>query len=354
MSRRASPTAIGAFVVGALALVVAGVMIFGTISFFRRPLTYVMFFDTTVSGLSVGAPVEFRGVELGQVSDVETRWGTEWIGVYVQLDLRSLRGKREHDVQELGGLLTQAIQEKGLRAQLKWQNFITGQLYVALDLYPKTPIKLVGLDSSVPEIPVIPTTMQQFTQQAEKLLTTLRELPLDELFRSSIETVRDIRTVVPELQAAMKSASAVLASTQKLTLRLGEDAGPLIASFKDTSDAARLAVTNVAGDTRRLLQRVEGEVATLNALIVKTEKDIGSVAASVTRASEQARDTLDKAKVTLGALDGTADGESRLGHELIRTLQDLGAASRSLRGLTDTLERHPEALIQGKRATGGN
>lgn len=353
MSKRASPAAIGAFVVGAVVLVVVGLMIFGSVNFLRRPLTYVMFFDTTVSGLNVGAPVEFRGVKLGQVSRIESRWGTEWIGVFVQLDLRTLRGKREHDVQELGGLLTQAIREKGLRAQLKWQNFVTGQLYVALDLHPKTPIKLVGLDGSVPEIPVIPTTLQQFTHQAENLLTTLRELPLDELFRSAVETVHGLRAVVPELRTAVRSASGVLVSGEKLTRRLGEDAGPLLASFKDTSDAARLAVTDISQDTRRLLQRVETEVATLNALIAKTEAEIGSVAASVKSASEQARETLETAKATLGAVDGTADGDSRLGYEFIRTLQDLGSASRSLRTLTDTLERHPEALLRGKRPPGG-
>jgi paraquat-inducible protein B len=353
MSKRASPAAIGAFVVGALALVVAGLIIFGSVNFFRRPLTYVMFFDTSVSGLSVGAPVEFRGVKLGQVSRIESRWGTEWIGVFVQLDLRTLRGKREHDVQELGGLLTQAIREKGLRAQLKWQNFVTGQLYVALDLYPKTPVKLVGLDGSVPEIPVIPTTLQQFTEQAEKLLATLRELPLDELFRSAVDTVTGIKAVVPDLQTAVRSASGAFAGGEKLTRRLGEDAGPVLASIKDTSDAARLAVTDVSRDTRRLLQRVEAEVATLNALIVKTEAEIGSVAASVKRASEQARETLETAKATLGAVDGTADGDSRLGYELVQTLQDLGSAARSLRALTDTLERHPEALLLGKRAPGG-
>jgi paraquat-inducible protein B len=101
------------------------------------------------------------------------------------------------------------------------------------------------------------------------------------------------------------------------------------------------------------LQRVEAEVATLNALIVKTEVEIGSVATSVRSASEQARETLEKAKTTLGAVDGAVDGDSRLGYELVRTLQDLGSAARSLRGLTDTLTRHPEALLQGNRPSGG-
>ena len=99
---------------------------------------------------------------------------------------------------------------------------------------------------------------------------------------------------------------------------------------------------------------MEAEVATLNALIVKTETEIGSVAASVKAASEQARETLEKSKASLSTLDGTADGDSRLGFELVQTLQDLGSAARSLRTLTDTLERHPEALLQGRRPPGGN
>jgi paraquat-inducible protein B len=363
MSKRASPTTIGAFVVGAVALLVVGLVVFGSVNLFRRPLTYVMFFNTTVSGLSVGAPVEFRGVKLGQVSRIESRWGTEWIAVYVRLDLRTIRGRREHDVQELEGVLTQAIQEKGLRAQLRWQNFITGQLFVALDLFPKTPIKLAGLDQFVPEIPIVPTTLQLFTEQAEKLLTTLQDLPLDKLFSSSIEAVEGVKAVVqsPELQRSVRSAAAFLTEAEKLARRLGEDAGPVMASFKDTSDAARVAVTDVSQDARRVLGRVEAEVATLNALmgdvqrlVVKTEGEIGSVASSVKSASEEARATLEKARATLGTIDGTADGDSRLGSQLVQTLQDLGAASQSLRALTDYLERHPEALLRGKGRPGGN
>lgn len=363
MSKRASPTAIGAFVVGAVALLVVGLVVFGSVNLFRRPLTFVMFFDTTVSGLSVGAPVEFRGVKLGHVSRIESRWGTEWIAVYVQLDLRTIRGTREHDVQELEGVLTQAIQEKGLRAQLRWQNFITGQLFVGLDLFPNTPIKLAGFDKSVPEIPIVPTTLQLFTEQAEKLLATLQGLPLEKLFRSSADVVEGVKTVVqsPELQMSVRSAAAFLTEAEKLARRLGQDAGPMMASFKDTSDAARVAVTDVSQDARRLLGRVEAEVATLNALmgdvqrlVVKTEGEIGSVASSVKSTSEEARATLEKARATLGTIDGTADGDSRLGSQLVQTLQDLGAASQSLRALTDYLERHPEALLQGKGRPGGN
>jgi paraquat-inducible protein B len=363
MSTRAGPTVIGAFVVGAAALLVVVLVTFGGMNLLRRPLTYVMFFDTTVSGLSVGADVEFRGVKIGQVSRIESRWGTEWIAVYVRLDLRTIRGMRGYDAKELEETLDRAIREQGLRAQLRWQNFITGQLFVGLDLFPKTPVTLVGLDASVPEIPIVPTTIQMFTAQAEKLLATLQGVPLGKLFSSSVEAMDGVKAVVqsPELRAAVRSSAALLANADKLVRRLDEDAGPMMASFKDTSDAARAAIADVSRDARQLLGRVEAEVATLNALmgnvqrlVGKTEEEIGSVAASLKSASEETRATLEKAQATLGAIDGTADGDSRLGSQLLQTLQDLGAASQSLRALTDYLSRHPEALFRGKGQSGGN
>jgi len=297
------------------------------------------------------------------VSRIESRWGTEWIAVYVRLDLRTIRGMRGYDAKELEETLGKAVREQGLRAQLRWQNFITGQLFVGLDLFPRTPVKLVGLDTSVPEIPIVPTTIQMFTAQAEKLLATLQEVPLGKLFSSSVEAMDGVKAVVqsPELRAAVRSSAALLANADKLVRRLDEDAGPVMASFKDTSDTARAAIVDVSRDARRLLGRVEAEVATLNALmgnvqrlVGKTEEEIGSVAASLKSASEETRATLEKAQAALGAIDGTADGDSRLGSQLLQTLQDLGAASQSLRALTDYLSRHPEALLRGKGQPGEN
>jgi len=134
-----------------------------------------------------------------------------------------------------------------------------------------------------------------------------------------------------------------------------------MASFKDTSDAARVAVTDVSQDARRLGGRVEAELAALNGLmgdvrrlVVRMEGEIGPVASSVKSASEEARTTLEEARTALGIVGATTDGDSRLGSQLLRTLQELGAAARSLRALTDYLERHPEALLQGKGRPGGN
>ncbi|MEI8191432.1 MAG: MlaD family protein, partial [candidate division NC10 bacterium] len=184
MSKRASPTAIGAFVVGAVALIVVGVLIFGSGQFFQHPLRYVMFFDSSVEGLNVGAPVRFRGVKIGQVSRIEAQWGTQWIEVVVDIDSRTLRGGREHSVKEFQEGIEQDIKESGLRAQLRSQSLLTGQLFVAADLFPDTPIRLTGFDPSFPEIPVVPTTLQVFQQRAEKMLETLASLPIAHLVES--------------------------------------------------------------------------------------------------------------------------------------------------------------------------
>src|SRR5690348_13019885 len=70
MGSKINPTTIGAFVVGAVVLVVAGALLFGGGQFFQEKLPYVMFFDRSVTGLNVGAPVIFRGVQVGQVTEV--------------------------------------------------------------------------------------------------------------------------------------------------------------------------------------------------------------------------------------------------------------------------------------------
>src|SRR6266513_856271 len=75
MGRKASPAMIGAFVVGAVALALGGILLFGSGRLFKHASTFVMFFPGDVSGLNVGAPVKFKGVEIGSVSDVQLRFG---------------------------------------------------------------------------------------------------------------------------------------------------------------------------------------------------------------------------------------------------------------------------------------
>jgi paraquat-inducible protein B len=376
MSRRASPTAIGAFVVGAVALIVVGVMIFGSGQFFQHPLRYAMFFDSSVEGLGVGAPVRFRGVKIGQVSRINANWGTQWIEVVVDIDSRTLRGGPEHSVKEFQEGIERAIKESGLRAQLRSQSLLTGQLFVAADLFPDTPIRLTGFDPSFPEIPVVPTTLQVFQQRAEKMLETLASLPIPQLFESTTKAVEAISQVASsdDLHKALQAANSLMKHADSVAEALNVQKGPLLAAIQEAADSTRTAVTEVSRDTRKLLAELDSDARTLNALLLdaqrvvqKTEGEIGSIGSSVRgtldearAALEKARGTLgtiegmlEKAQVTLGVVDGTLGGNTPLGYQFVNTLQELAAASRSIRTLSDYLDQHPEAFLKGKGNPGG-
>src|SRR5438128_12682789 len=136
MSMRASPTLIGAFVLGASVLLVAGLLLWGGTGIFKTKYRYVMYFDTAVTGLQKGAPVVVRGVRIGDVTDVQVHWGTSLVKVYVALDPAVLKGVTPASV-DAG--IRSAIKERGLGGQLRTQRFVTGVLYGALAAFPRRP-----------------------------------------------------------------------------------------------------------------------------------------------------------------------------------------------------------------------
>src|SRR5262245_31621951 len=173
MSRRANPAAIGAFVVGALALVVVGLVVWGGVNLFQRPLKVVMYFDESVNGLAVGAPVSYRGVKLGTVTAIRAEVGTTRIAVFAELDPSSLaKQPGRFDAREA---LARAIRN-GLRAQLGLQSIVTGQLFVSLVILPDTEPVTVGLEPAVMEIPTVPTLLQQFVDRFEKVVSAVENL----------------------------------------------------------------------------------------------------------------------------------------------------------------------------------
>jgi hypothetical protein len=125
MSTRVNSAAIGAFVVGAIALLLMALLVWGGTGVFHSKLTYVLFLDSAVTGFNKGAPVLARGVKIGEMTDVQLRWGTRGvIGVYVGLEPESVRGMAEGGPAQA---LEQAVQHDGLRAQLRLQSFVTGR-----------------------------------------------------------------------------------------------------------------------------------------------------------------------------------------------------------------------------------
>jgi paraquat-inducible protein B len=319
MGRKANPTLIGAFVVGAIALAVGGLLVFGSGRMFKRTRTFICFFTGAVDGLTVGAPVKFKGVEIGSVVDIRLRVEGQpeadlqeiakgiRIPVIIELDEGKLAAFGATAFSHDPARFKQAI-DAGLRAQLNAQSLVTGLLFVQLDFHPDTPAEYVlPPGSQYEEIPTVPTALEQLRSAAEDVMRRLDKLDFEGIVRSVTETVDGINRVVnaPALKATIEAlpetvanVNKALASVRDLTTRLDTQAGPFLASLKTTS--------------------------------------------------ERTNDALAEMSTTLKSVQVFIEPTSPLAYQITSALQELTGAARSVRLLADYLERNPSALVRGK------
>jgi paraquat-inducible protein B len=347
MSVRANPTVIGAFVLGAGIVLVAGLLFWGGTGLFKRKVHYVMYFDSAVTGLQKGAPVLMRGVRIGEVTDVQIRWGKSLVGVYTEMEPDSLRGVPPRDIP---AAIQTAIKERSFRAQLRPQSFVTGVLYVAIDEFPGTPVVLRNLDPSVVEFPTVPTSLERWEAKLERLSDTLATLPLQEIAQSVLGTVDEARRVLksPEVARSLKSLDAALVDARGLIQKadtlagnLNAQVGPLSADAQATLKSAQAALAEAPAlvqEARRVVAKIDAHADPLLTSLEKTSNTAGV--------------TLERAQATLGGVDGTLSQDTALGYELGQTLLELRESVRALGSLADFLERNPDALIYGRRAVG--
>src|SRR5512143_3429778 len=187
MGKPVSKILIGAFVLGALALTFGGIVVLGSGALFRDINEVVMFFEGSVGGLQVGAPVTFRGVAVGEVSGIKIVYDSEKSEFRIPVTAQIYPDRIQKLSLNHQKLTPQELMDMGLRAQLQLQSFITGQLSIQLDFYPGTPVRLVGaakagFSSRVQEIPTIPTPIQ-------KIEKSIEQIPLDEVIRDARDTL---------------------------------------------------------------------------------------------------------------------------------------------------------------------
>ena len=360
MAKQASKTVIGVFVISSIAMLVAGVIIFGSGDLFKKTNKYVMFFESSVKGLSVGAPVIWHGVEVGSVSSIVLRANPEKesidIPVVIEVDPNRMEfegegSKSPHEI--LKGLIA-----KGLRARLGMESMVTGSAMIEVEFLPGTPVRLTGLDNRYPEIPTVKSGM-------DKLIQSLQSIPIDKIAGKLVKILDhldgvlgdpEIKEMVHNLNVASKELDQVLEDADKLVLNadghVKELAGNLNNKLDTLSDGmqATLAdarnglkgitsdVDGVSSDARKLLQDVGGQVKPLSGKIQTT--------------LVSARAALEQAKKTLVTVNGFVGEHSDTRNKLNRTLDEIGGAAKSLRSLLDYLERHPESLLQGKGGRG--
>jgi paraquat-inducible protein B len=330
MSKPANPKMIGAFVLGAMALIVLGVIYFGGARWFAATQRYVMYFGGSVNGLNVGSPVTWRGVPIGQVKDINLLYDAEklkfFIEVIVEINTTDSvaignGGTKVAPQDEVDKLIA-----KGLRAQLVQQSFVTGQLAVQVSMFPGTPANLLGLNPDLKEVPTVPSTFAQIEDAITSIVAKLEGIDLTAVIRDLEAAATALRDVVaaPELKQAFVDAQQVLKDTRTLIQGINERFGPLaddLTATMKTADGAMIEAKQTLAQARQAFSDVRG--------------------------------SLERAETLLTTADRVIRPGSPIHFELISALREVSAAARSLGSLAQTLERNPDALLFGRRKPGG-
>jgi paraquat-inducible protein B len=355
MGKRLNPAAIGGFIVGAVVLIIVGLLVFSRGQFLSDKRTFVMYFDASVKGLNIGAPVDFQGVRVGQVTDIQVRYnaqdGSFQIPVFAEIEVGRIQEFGARKTREDQQSFQRSLIDRGMRAQLQSQSLVTGQLFVQLGFHPDAPPRFVSDKSDIPELPTVPTTLQQASQAAQDLLEKIKQLPLDELFANVMGITRGLNALVnsPELVTLMHSLSSSSATVQQLVQRVDGQLGRVLDDVAGMTTATHALV----GDMQQLVRTTNTRVGPL-ADGAKETLDVARGAMKdgqqlLRHADSQVPRLMDSLVATSKSTQTTlTQVQRRLDEELVAVLQEVGAAARAIRVLADTLERNPSILVYGK------
>lgn len=312
MSQTRSSVAVGSFVIAGLLLLVLGIGLLGGGNLFADDLEYTLIFDGSVSGLTVGAPVVFRGVPLGAVTNIQLqanpRDGSVSIPVGIRINEGAINDARSGEKlpeEERIKMLAQLVQ-RGLRARLQLQSLITGQYRIELDFYPDSLARYRSADPAT-EIPTLPSPIDQ-------LQRNLSALPLKELvtsFQGTLQRLSDI-LASPDIDRGITQFANTFEEANRLLVSSRETQRLVNQTMNNLSQASAVASTELPRSLEALTQAMNGFTAVAHSTQALVGRDSPAV------------------------------------NELRRLLREATAAMRSLRALADTLERNPESLLRGR------
>ena len=332
MSKKANTAMIGAFVIGAILLVVVGILAFGSGALFRSTDKFVLYFDGDLKGLTVGAPVLFRGVPVGEVRSIKVFYksGTSDFVTPVVIETQH---ERFHEIKDDSGEYAENIDRDeidrlirdGLRGQLTLQSLVTGQLAISLSMLPDTPAKLRGKGKMM-EIPTVPSGFERLAQALDKL-------DLGKLVDNVNRAMNALEEMIAE--GALEN---LIADIDKAAVEVGSLAHELRGHAKVATDEFQMTAQSARG----LMGTVENQVDPVANEAIQTLEEI-----------QQAMAQAEKTLVTIDELAADYTEESAFNFQLTIALEEFSATMRSVRALTDMLQQQPDALLRG-RTSGGN
>lgn len=333
MSKQSSKTLIGGFVVGAVVLMAIGAAVFGGTELFKKRSTYVAYFDETTTGLKVGANVVANGVRVGYVSEIALLFDESTYETLTRVTLVILpdafipvRGGEPIGT-HVGTALShrELIEDAGMRAQLEIESFITGQLLVRLDNRPDTEGVMRGVNPPYPEIPTIPSNIQEILDRIQNWASDIRDsVDIDVLSNNLNDALKNIADLASseDLEATLAGLNRLVSQAERSGVVTGFDA-----AIDDLGEAAR-AMTEVLESTERNIDQVI--------------TDLKPVMAGLDKSIQEANRTLELANRQLR-------GDTEEFDQIQSTFREVEHAARAMREFFDYMERNPEAFLKGKQ-----
>jgi paraquat-inducible protein B len=290
MRKRTDAAVIGAFVIGAIVLGAAALVLWGSGRLFRETAKYVCYFEGSVEGLDVGAPVKARGVAIGRVVRVQLRYrqrrDDDRIPVFIEVDVKRLV---ESGGDRPGTPALARLVGRGLRARLESQSFVTGALFVNIGLYPGTPViySEVETEGGTPEIPTIPRALAGLTQSVSTIVSKLEAVDFSGMASAIAGAASSIDRLASrsDLSATLRETNATLESYRQLAGRLDTQLTALLGELRLTVGDARKAVVGLDGAAGAASRLVAPEAP----LSVRLNEALGGV----TRAADAVHDLAD-------------------------------------------------------------
>jgi paraquat-inducible protein B len=270
---------------------------------FTKRIRFVLFFDGSVRGLNLGAPVEFKGIKVGSVVDVRLEFDsvntTFRIPVLIEIEPERIiaRGAQEQSSPQD---MLRTLVERGLRARLQTGNLLTGQLFVELDMHPGTAIRLANVGGEIPELPTIPASLAEITASVKGVLENVNKL--------------DFETINAELVSTLEGASRLTNSPE----------------IKTALNELELALT------------------TFRTMVAKLDNRVDPIADNIDKTVTAGRKALGKVQGTLRLVDDVLKSDSPIQGSYIQLADELTETARSIKTLVDMLSRNPDAFIFGK------
>lgn len=291
---------IGAFMLGAIALIVVVFLVFGAGNMFKDKSKYVIYFRGSVDGLNTGAPVKIRGVQIGSVTDINPMMhenGDFLVKVIIETIGGTVREAMSEGILDNKSTGMEDMVKQGLRAQLQSQSFIVSQKMIIVDYFPETPIVYAGLSKEYTEIPSIPTKSEELEKSLERVVKEVGEVPFSSISQSILSTFNGIDTffrttkVQPVFDNLSRNADAI---------------GVLATRIDSIGMTISTGVNLTTGAATSSLQRFDHLMKRLEDLSIENQ------------------------------------------FLMRESLEQIAAAARSMKNLADYLQQHPNDILYGK------